>query len=214
MKKDKEIERQVLARYIELAGLVKDGQMINRDKESRAREYVKSRTKVQARVVDQISEGSKIKKNSKYGELIVQANRVQYYLTKLVLLRSLDPSGAFEKELGRLQLGHLIGYLRVCAQTKEDLDLAAQVKAYKDKRDALAHRMFTAKKLTPRGCESAVKSGNKIVKYLIDALKEKPNMLKGSDKVSDFPKQFNKLVRLVKSLEKRLAKLEKSKVQK
>ena len=97
MKKDKEIERQVLARYIELAGLVKDGQMINRDKESRAREYVKSRTKVQARVVDQISEGSKIKKNSKYGELIVQANRVQYYLTKLVLLRSLDPSGAFEK---------------------------------------------------------------------------------------------------------------------
>ena len=74
--------------------------------------------------------------------------------------------------------------------------------------------MFTAKKLTPRGCESAVKSGNKIVKYLIDALKEKPNMLKGSDKVSDFPKQFNKLVRLVKSLEKRLAKLEKSKVQK
>lgn len=209
MKRKEEIEVQVLKRYIELAGLVKDGQMVNRDKESRAREYVKLHAQAQAKVISQISEGGKIKKNSKYGELIVQANRVQFYLTKLVLLRSLDPSRAFEDELGRLQLGHLIGYLKVCAQTKEDLDLAGQIKTYKDKRDALAHRMFTAKKLTPQASEVAVRSGDKIIKYLIEALKEKPNMLKGSDKVSDFPKQFNKLVRLVNSLEKRIAKLEK-----
>jgi len=205
MKKDKETETQVLNRYIELAGLVKEGQMVNKDKESRAREYVK----LHAKVIGQIPEGDKIRKNSKYGELIIQANRVQYYLTKLVLLRSLEPSKGFEDELGRLQLGHLIGYLKVCAHTKEDLDLAGRLKDYKDKRDALAHRMFTARKLTPRGCENAIKSGDKIIKYLIKALKEKPRMIKKTDKLSEFPKEFNKLVRLVKAFEKRIAKLEK-----
>ena len=208
MEKDETTEAQVLRRYIELAGLVKDGQMVNKDKESRAREYVKLHT----RIVEQISERNQIQENSKYGELIVQANDVQYYLIKLILLRSFDPSRKFEEDLERLQLGQLIGYLNVCAQSKLDLDLIGNLKNYKDKRDALAHKMFTAKKLTPSACKNAIKSGDKIIKYLVESLKKKQRyMIKGSDKISDLPTHFNKLVDLVKSLEKRIEKLERPK---
>ncbi len=38
---NKDFEAKVLKRYIELAGLVKDGVMVNKDKEGRARQYVK-----------------------------------------------------------------------------------------------------------------------------------------------------------------------------
>ena len=194
-----------MSRYIELAGLVRDGRMVNKDKENRAREYIKRR----ANLISQIPQGEKISRNTKYGDLIIQANRVQYYLIKLILLRSLDPSKEFEKSLIRSQLGHLIGYFRVCAQTKEDLDLAGRLKDYKDKRDALAHKMFTASKLSLRDCKSAIRSGDVIIRYMVKALKEKPRMLKQSDKLSEFPKQYNKLVNVVKMLEKRVVELEK-----
>lgn len=205
MAKSKTIEHQVLERYEALGGLVKEGQMVNKDKESRAREYIKSREKI----VEEISEGDRILKNSKYGEFIVQTNYVQFYLAKLIFLRSFERTEDFKNKLERLTMGPLIDYLNVCAETKLDIDLANNLKKYKTRRDALAHKMFTAKKLTPKECENAIRLGNKIIEYLEESLKQKNNMIKGTDKISDFPKQYNKLVKQVESLEKRIEKLEK-----
>lgn len=42
----KKIEAKVLARYIKLAGLVRNGEMINKDKESRARVWVVEQEKL------------------------------------------------------------------------------------------------------------------------------------------------------------------------
>lgn len=39
--KEKQKEKKVLERYKQLAGLVRDGRMVNPDKESRARQWVK-----------------------------------------------------------------------------------------------------------------------------------------------------------------------------
>lgn len=198
-------EELVIKRYQQLAGLLKDGQMVNKDKENRAREHIKEREKF----VQRIFLENQIRDNSKYGEFILQTNEVQFFLVKLIFLRSFNPSNSFERDLERLQLGPLISYLNVCAQTELDLNLLAQLKDYKDKRDALAHKMFTAQKLTVSECENAIKLGGKIIEYLVESLKSKQsNMIKASDKISDFPSQFNKLVELVKLLEKRVMKLE------
>ncbi len=198
-------EALVLQRYEELAGLVRDGQMVNKDKEHRAREYVRERKKY----IEQVLKDNQIRDNATYGKFIIQTNEVQYYLVKLIFLRSFDPSKTFEKYLERLQLGQLISYLNICAQTELDIDLVSKLTNYKDKRDTLAHKMFTSNKLTVKECEQAINQGDAIIKYLTEALKNTQKvMIKGTDKISDFPNQFNKLVQLVGSLEKRIRKLE------
>ncbi|OHA40278.1 MAG: hypothetical protein A3G59_01910 [Candidatus Taylorbacteria bacterium RIFCSPLOWO2_12_FULL_47_20] len=63
---------QVLERYKQLAGLLKDGHMVNRDKEHRAREYVKNRKKLIELAIKQ----NCIRDDSKYGKLIIQTNEV------------------------------------------------------------------------------------------------------------------------------------------
>ena len=200
------VEAEVLKRYEELGGLVRDGRMVNKDKESRARQYVKSRKEL----IERIAEGANLRKNAKYGEFIIQANEVHFYLVKLIFLRSFDQGKGFEKILEGAQLGHLIGYLRVCAKTDSDIVLLELISDYKDKRNALAHKMFTNKKLTPQECEKALKLGKRIIQCLLSSLKEEIEapMLKKTDKISDFPDQFNKLIKLVESLEKRIKKLE------
>ncbi|MDO8493422.1 MAG: hypothetical protein Q7S19_02650 [bacterium] len=204
MNKDADNEAEIVRRYIKLAGLIKDGRMVNRDKESRAREYVK----LNKRIIDQIDERNKIFETTNYGKLILQSNSVQYYLIKLIILRSFSHNNEFEKDLERLPFGALVGYLNVCAQTTKDLEQINQLKNYKDKRDALAHKMFTAKKLTPKECELAIQLGDKIIKYLLESLKQK-YMINGADKISEFPEKFNKLAKLVESMEDRMVKLEK-----
>ncbi|MFA6339227.1 MAG: hypothetical protein WCW87_04215 [Candidatus Paceibacterota bacterium] len=163
--------------------------------------------KLQKRMIEQIDERNEILEKTNYGKLIIQSNNVQYYLSRLIFLRSFNSSKKFEEKLNDLSLGPLIGYLNVCAQTKQDLDLIIRLKNYKDKRDALAHRMLTDEKLTPEDCKKALETGKEIIKYLIESLKQK-YMIKGTDKISDFPIQFNKLAKLVESLEKRIIKLE------
>jgi len=198
-------EALVLHRYKELAGLVRDGQMVNKDKEHRAREYVRERKKY----IELVLKENQIRENGTYGEFILQTNQVQYYLVKLIFLRSFNPNKTFEKDLERLQLGALISYLNVCAQTQLDLDLVTRLNNYKKARDALAHKMFTAEKLTVTECKRAIMQGEEIIKYLTTTLKSNQKiMIKGTDKISDFPSQFNKLVELVSLLEKRLGKLE------
>jgi len=206
MKKDKVIEKEILERYEALGGLVRDGQMVNKDKESRAREYIKSRTKI----IDQISEGARTLKDAKYGRFIIQTNLVQFYLAKLIYLRSFDQSNELESRLEGLTMGPLIGYLTVCAHTRLDLKLVNDLKKYKKRRDAVAHKMFTVKKLTPKECELATKQGVKIIKYLEESLKQKSYMIKESDKLSDFPNQFNKLAKEVAILRNKVSKIEKT----
>ena len=155
-------EELVLERYRELAGLVRDGQMVNKDKETRARDYVKAR----AAFIKQALEQDQIKQNSKYGEFIIQTNEVQYYVVVLILSRSFAQSARARKKLERLQLGHLIGYLSVCARNQREAEFIDSLEAYKDARDALAHKMFTDEKLSPSECETAIQLGSELITAL------------------------------------------------
>jgi len=164
------------------------------------------------KIVKRLAKDRDLKTNSKYGRFIVQTNEVQLLLGLQILSRSPNPNDELKRNLERLTLGSLINTFRICAYATPDEEriLNLLVK-YNEARNALAHKMFTDKKLTPRECESIIKKGAQIIQYLKKSMKDMLQQLtvKNSDKLSEFPKQFNKLVRLVKTLEKRIAKLEK-----
>jgi len=160
-------ELKVRQRYSELAGLIRDGEMVNRDKEQRAREYVKQKNIIVERLVsDEL-----IKRNSKYGELIIQANEVQFFLTTLISLRSFTQTKKIKDRLERAQMGQLIHQLEICAKNQTEADLATSLEKYKEARDALAHKMFSVEKLTPQECEGAIELGRQILEMLKHAIK-------------------------------------------
>ncbi len=208
IKDNKRIEKLVLERYVELAGLVRDGQMVNKDKESRARQYVVEKEKFTERILEE----SRTRDNAKYGEFILQTNDVLRYLVGFIFLRSFTLNESFKKHLEESQMGALISYLNVCARIGSDFALMAKLKDYKKKRDALAHKMFTDKKLTVNECEKAIKAGDKIISYLTENMKPKHiPKVEGTDKISDFRHRFNDLLDVVTDIQSRLKKLEKKK---
>ena len=101
--------------------------------------------------------------NFKYGELIIQTNKVQWYLTYIIFLRASRPTKKLEKYLERLELGSLIECFSICIKTPLESELSGSLQLYKKGRNALAHQMFTNKKLTIKECELSIELGNLIL---------------------------------------------------
>ncbi len=116
-------------------------------------------------IAEKMTIGQQMLENSKYGEFIIQTNKVQMYLTLLVFQRASFPSKKLLRYLERLQLGNLIEYFGINAPSSE-ANLLNGLRNYKDSRDALAHQMYTDKKLTARECEISLKLGQFILEYI------------------------------------------------
>jgi hypothetical protein len=164
----KTTEEKILRRYIELGGLVKDGQMVNPDKKSRAEQWVR----VQGKFVERVLAQKRIELNSKYGKFIIQTNEVQSYLIALIKVRTFSEDKKFRENLERTQLGALVGYFTVLARSEIELEILDLLKAYKDYRDALAHKMFTDNKLTPEECDEALRIGEKLIGFFTADIKQ------------------------------------------
>jgi hypothetical protein len=105
--------------------------------------------------------------NQKYGEFIIQTNRVQFYLTLLIQLRCFVVDDEFRKHLERSQFGQLIGYFNVCARDSSELKTVEGLRIYNESRNALAHKMFTDKKLSTKECVASIEVGDSLIRYLI-----------------------------------------------
>lgn len=198
-------KREIFIAYDMLAGRIVDA--YGNVTEPQSFWYLERKHKIVKRLVKQ----EEIKTNSKYGKFIIQTNKVQWLLGLLILSRSLNPNDKQKKYLEDLTLGVLISTYKLFAyNTSSEDKLIVSLVKYNKARIAVAHKMFTDEKLTPGMCVSATKLGDKIIKDLTRNLKQKSNMLKKTDKISDFPKQYNKLVKQMKLLEKRIEKFEKS----
>ena len=128
-----------------------------------------------------IIEQQRINENSKYGEFIIQANEIQFYLVTLIWLRSFFPINKLEERLERLEFGNLIICFRICIRNRAELVVYNSLNDYKDKRNKLAHKMFTDKKLTIKECELAIKFGKKLIVELKKLIDERiKEMKKGS----------------------------------
>lgn len=109
------------------------------------------------------------RKNGMYGKFIIQVNQIQYLLICIIALRAYIPSKKLLAQLEELTLGALIGGFRLCVKSKLELSLVQSLNLYKKSRDALAHRMFTAKELTEKECELAIELGEELKTYLEEA---------------------------------------------
>lgn len=117
-------------------------------------------------LAERMAEQKRIHENSKYGQLIIQTNEVQFYLTLLVQLRSYAHNKKLRDYLEKLGLGNLINCFRICAKNSAELELADSLNKYKESRDALAHKMFTSQKLTIKECELSIELGEKLIMEL------------------------------------------------
>lgn len=103
--------------------------------------------------------------NSKYGQFIIQTNEVQLLLILLILQRVNLPDKKLSGFLEAGTLGNLINYFRVCARLNE-LPLIKSLELYNQSRNALAHKMYTKKRLTVKECELSIELGAEIITAL------------------------------------------------
>lgn len=106
------------------------------------------------------------RKNAKYGKFIIQANQIQYLIICVIALRAYMPSKKLLAQLEELTLGALFENFRLCVKSKLELSLVQSLNLHKGSRNALAHRMFTAKELIEKECELAIELGEELETYL------------------------------------------------
>lgn len=108
--------------------------------------------------------------NQKYGEFIIQTNWIQFYLSNLILLRSGILNKDYKDYVEGSTFGKLINLFCACGKKEEGI-LMPKLKEYQEKRNKLAHKMHTLKKLTINDCEQAIEEGKKLEKVLDSLLK-------------------------------------------
>ena len=118
------------------------------------------------KLIEMIVERNRISENAKYGEFIIQTNEVQFYLVVAIVLRIYKPTKKLIDNLYGSTLGKLIFYFRILAKNSTDLVLIDALNRYKDSRDALAHKMFSSKKLTTKECELSIDLGKELLMKL------------------------------------------------
>lgn len=195
--------REILIAYDKIAGRIvgPDRNVI----EPQSLWIIETKRKIVKRLVKE----KELKINSEYGKFIIQTNEVQWLLGLQILSRSLNPKDELKNDLEKLTLGALINTFRICAHASEEKVIKLLI-GYNKARNALAHKMFTDEKLTPRECVSATRKGDQIIRYLKKSMRKGLQQLtvKSTDRINEFPEKFNKLVKMVKSLELKIQKLE------
>lgn len=126
--------------------------------------------KLKTELAKRIIEKQRIHENSKYGEFIIQTNEIQYYLMLLIFIRSFIPDKNLRKYLEEAQFSNLIGCFRIIAKNIFELRLINSLELYKKSRNALAHKMFTNKKLTFKECNLSLGLGTTIKNALYELL--------------------------------------------
>jgi hypothetical protein len=99
--------------------------------------------------------------NKKYGEFILQTNKVQYKLNTAIMLNSVCLDKKYCDQLLGLTMGSLITVAQACISfSEEDLEM---LRKYVEARNKLSHKMFTLKHLNVSECTKALESGEKII---------------------------------------------------
>ncbi len=100
----------------------------------------------------------------KYGELILQANKIQFLLIAAIILNSRCLSKKYCDELSTKTLGSLIIISQSCIPWATDA--LAKLNKYNLNRNRLAHKMYTPKKLTLSDCDKTLTGGKNIIVLL------------------------------------------------
>jgi len=123
--------------------------------------------KIKRKMAESMVRGRTSAENAKYGDLIKQTNEVQFLLAHVVLLRSTFIDKDYQNLLERATFGTLINLFKACAKATPSMySLLLLLQRYKKNRDRLAHKMFSANKLTPAECKDTLILGRHILTKL------------------------------------------------
>ena len=124
--------------------------------------------KLKRKIAESMARGRIGLENQKYGELVIQTNKVQFFLTLVVIQKSSLPDKAYMDNLfERAELGNIISLFQASAhRTVASYKLLVALKKYNDIRRRLAHKMYSSKRLTLAECNPAILEGERILKTL------------------------------------------------
>lgn len=106
--------------------------------------------------------------NQKFGDFIIQANKIQFYLSRIVILRSSYPDKEYLNKIESDTLGQIINLFCACANkdNKEYL-LIPKLRSHNKIRNKFAHKVLITTFPTEKELKDAVDLGNGLMKELI-----------------------------------------------
>lgn len=120
--------------------------------------------------IQKVIQRKKDHENSRYGKLIVQSNELQFFLTVLIRIKTKYSDKTFVEWLETATLGNVINSFVVCADSEDMASLIPSLREYNSSRNALAHKMYSKKRLTLKECEISIELGDIILKLVKELL--------------------------------------------
>lgn len=106
--------------------------------------------------------------SQKFGDFIIQANKIQFYLSNLILLRSSYPDKEYIEKIESGTLGQIINLFCACAKRENgEIILIPKLRKHNKIRNKFAHKIHTPSILKKDELQNAVLLGNEILKSLI-----------------------------------------------
>lgn len=106
--------------------------------------------------------------NQKFGEFILQANNIQFYLSKLVILRSSFPDKEYLDKIESGTLGQIINLFCACAKKDTgEYVLIPKLRSHNKIRNKFAHKVLITTMPTNEELKRSITLGNEILKELI-----------------------------------------------
>ncbi len=104
----------------------------------------------------------------KFGEFILQANKIQFYLSSLILLRSTFPDKEYIKKIESMNLGQIINLFCACAKKDNgESALIPKLRKHNKIRNNFAHKVLITSLPTNDEFKEALNLSNEIMTAFI-----------------------------------------------
>lgn len=118
-------------------------------------------------------------KNQQFADFIIQSNKIQIYLSQLVILRSSYPDKEFEEKIESGTEGQIINLFCACAKKEiGEISLIPKLRQHNKIRNNFAHKIYTIAGLKKDELKKAVLLGNFLIINLTYILNEETKAIK------------------------------------
>ena len=105
----------------------------------------------------------------KFGSFMLQANKIQFYLSKLIILRSSYPDKEYIRIIESSTFGQVVNLFCACAKTDTgEFILIPKLRKHNKIRNKFAHRIMIDSMPSDADFKDAIALGNEILTSLID----------------------------------------------
>ncbi len=104
----------------------------------------------------------------KFGSFILQTNKIQFYLSRLVILRSSYPDKEYVSKIESMTLGQVVNLFCACAQKETgEFILIPKLRKHNKIRNKFVHKVLIDFMPNDEDLKNAIELGNEIITSLI-----------------------------------------------